>query len=134
MPDLTVTTTSVTLVSGPTAKYNAGYTLTQGMVVFLDAANLLQPSSTASTTASAFAGIVMCAASTNQPAVVAQPGAVVTLGTTLTVGACYVVSDNAGKIAADSDLGAGDYVTQIGRGITTARLQIDGIQYGVAHG
>lgn len=51
-------------------------------------------------------------------------GSVILVGATLTDAAMYVVSDTAGNLMPDSDLSTNDYVTNIGRAMSTSELEL----------
>lgn len=75
-------------------------------------------------------GIAVNTAGIGEPVTVAKNGTTVTqAGTTFTKGLVYFVSNTAGGIAPQGDIGAGDYVTSIGIASSTSALIID-IQIG----
>ena len=68
-------------------------------------------------------GIALHAALADQPLEVATGGPL-DIGATVTVGEIYTVHTTAGGIGPYSDLAAGDYVSIIAVGTTTARIDI----------
>lgn len=78
------------------------------------------------------AGIALNSASDGQPLTIQTSGQI-NLGATLVLGETYSVSDAvAGEIIPNSDLGAADYVTNLGIAVTTAlfelNIQVSGVQ------
>lgn len=133
MADLSITVASVALITGTKITGTSGATLTAGMPIYIDSNNAVQKCLNTTAALAACVGITLNAALSGQPITYAAQGAIVAIGATVVVGAPYVVSANAGGIAPEADIGTA-FVTQIGRATTTARLQLDLIQYGVAHG
>lgn len=125
MADLTVTAANV--VAGANARIvpgTAGATITAGQLVYLDATDNKFKLADADAAASAvLAGIALNGGANNQPIDV-QFGGRINPGATVVVGTIYVASSTAGGIAPVSDLGASDYVSIIGVGVTAALIEL----------
>jgi len=67
----------------------------------------------------------------DQPLVV-QTGGTIAPGGTVTVGEIYVVSGSAGRIAVEADNGSGEYVTVLGVGVSSSRIDLSINASGVA--
>jgi hypothetical protein len=75
-------------------------------------------------------GVAVNTAGIGEPVTIAKSGTTITqAGTTFTKGIVYFVSNTAGGIAPQADIGAGDYVTSIGVASSTSALKIQ-IQIG----
>ncbi len=133
MADLSITVANVALVSGTQQTAVAGATLTAGMPIYQDGSNLVQKCLNTTAATAACTGITLNAALSGQPVTFAKQGAVMVIGATMTVGAPYLCSTNAGGICPEADIST-NFVTQLGRAITSTRLQLDLIVYGIAHG
>jgi hypothetical protein len=55
---------------------------------------------------------------------VAVGGSIILVGTTMTVGETYLVSDTAGGIMPNADRSTGDYVTRLGTASTATQLDL----------
>src|SRR5262245_61829394 len=110
--DLSVTAGSVQPGTGATyIDVIAGATITAGQPCYLDASdsNKAKLAITTNATTARVRGISLHGAASGQPLRL-QTGGNINPGATVTVGIIYVVSDNAGAIAASADNGSGDYV------------------------
>lgn len=124
MADLTITAANVAKTSGVTADAVAGGTITQGMAIYIDTADLAQISHCETSAVTAVVdGIALNAASSGQPIQYLKANGVINLGATLAVGTVYVLS-TAGLIAPVADLATADYTTTIGTATTTALLTL----------
>jgi hypothetical protein len=124
--DLTVTASSVKKVTGAAVdRGTAGASVTAGQPVYKDATDSgkLKAADADAQASSVCVGIALHAASTDQPLEYLTSGPI-DIGATVTVGQIYVVSTTAGGIAPYSDLASGDYVTVIGVGTTTGRIEV----------
>ena len=134
MADLVITATSVVAGSGAsTTNGAAGETITAGQAVYKAASGLwLKADNNAGTEIARQAqGIALNGAAINQPVRVLT-GGLLTLGATMTAGVAYYLSDTPGGICPVADVGAAEYVVQIGIATTTAIIDVD-IKYpGVA--
>lgn len=137
MADITVTAANVLFVSGTKNKiYDAGETITAGMVVYLKASDnewyKAQKDGTAAESGSGVSlGIALNGASDGQPLAVCTAG-VVNMGATLTVGETYIVSATAGGVAPIADVST-HYLTILGYAGTTANLTLDLNATGITH-
>jgi len=110
----------------------ASVAIAAGKVVYRTAAGLAglaDSDAGAALNAEAF-GIAVNTAGIGEPVTVAKNGTTITqAGTTFTKGLVYFVSNTAGGIAPQADIGAADYVTSLGIASSTSALIID-IQIG----
>ena len=124
MADLTITAANVVQTAGDVSDGTAGGTITAGMPLYKDAADLghLKAAADTSATVSACVGIALHGASDGQPLKYARNGSI-NLGATLTVGMPYVVSA-AGLIAPIIDGATGDFITVLGIATTASNLSL----------
>jgi hypothetical protein len=117
MADLTITAANV--VAGADASKEAGVageTIAAGKAVYKSSTSgkfMLADSNSATAEARQARGVALNGASLDQPLVIQKHGDL-TIGATLTPGATYFLSDTAGGICPDADVGAGEYVCQLG--------------------
>jgi hypothetical protein len=134
--DLTVTATQVLPSTGARYIYGvAGEALTAGEPVYKKAADGLYWKCDADAEASADCkGVAYTAVAAGQPVVIQYDGQI-TLGAGAAPadGETYFVSDTAGGLKPDADLGSGEYVTYVGYGIGSNKLQLDIKATGNAH-
>lgn len=127
MADLTITAASVVAADNAVKESGiAGETITAGKAVYKSATSkkwMLADSNSATAAAKTAGGIALNGASLNQPVTVIKAGDV-TIGATLTAGATYFLSDTAGGICPDADVGAGENVCQIGIAKSTTVLSV----------
>lgn len=110
----------------------AGEAITQGMPVYLKAADLKYYKTDADGLATAdCVGIALTPAALNGYFVIQTDGDI-NLGATLTVGLEYYCSTNFGGICAIGDLTTGDYPTRLGVAITSSVLRMGIFAAGVA--
>lgn len=124
--DLTITATSVKKVTGAAVdRGTAGATITAGQPVYKDStdSHKLKTCDADAQASSVCVGIALHAASADQPLEYLTNGPI-DIGATVTVGQVYVVSTTAGGIAPYSDLASGDYVSILGVGTTTGRIEV----------
>ena len=126
MTDLVVTAANV--IKGADAMIEhgtAGAAVTAGQPVYLDdtTGKYLLSDNNASGKKTV-RGIALHAASTNQPLTIQRKGEI-TIGATLTAGAAYYLSDTAGGIIPEADLGSGMDVVQLGLAKSTTVLVLD---------
>ncbi len=126
MADLTITAASV--VKGANAVLEAGTsgaTITAGQVVYRDSSYKYQLCDADSATADAkkIRGVALNGASDGQPLTILKDGEV-TIGATLVAGTTYVLSDTAGGIAPQADLGSGDDVSILGSAKSTSIISV----------
>jgi hypothetical protein len=85
---------------------------------------MLADSNSATAEARKAGGIALNGASLNQPITVHKAGDL-TLGAVLTAGTAYYLSDTPGGICPLADVGAGEYVCQLGLAKSTTVLAVD---------
>lgn len=109
----------------------ASVAIAAGKTVYRTAAGLAALADSDSTALTAECiGIAVNTAGIGEPVTVAKNGTTVTqAGTTFTKGLGYFVSNTAGGIAPQADIGSADYVTYIGMASSTSALIIN-IQIG----
>lgn len=127
MADLTITAANVVAASNATRDVGtAGETITAGKAVYLASTTnkwMLADSNSATAEARRATAIALNGASLNQPVSVLKAGDV-TIGATLTAGTAYYLSDTPGGICPVADVGAGEYVCQLGLAKSTTLLSV----------
>jgi hypothetical protein len=126
MSDLSVTAANVDpadnaiIING-----TAGATITAGQSIYKDSTdNKIKLADADSSLATAAAvGISLNGASDDQP-IQYQSSGDIDIGATLTVGEIYLVSDTAGRIAPEADVGSGGWVTILGVATATDNLKM----------
>jgi hypothetical protein len=116
MTDLVITAANVVAADNAVKETAlAGETIAAGKSVYKSASKkwMLADSNSATAAAKTAGGIALNSASLNQPLTVMKGGDV-TIGATLTAGATYFLSDTAGGICPDADVGTGENVCQLG--------------------
>lgn len=135
MADLSVTATSVVAGSNPgTDTYLAGETIAAGKAIYLSSSTskwMLADSNSATVEARTATHVALNGGSLNQPVVGMKSGDI-TIGATMTAGATYFLSDTPGGICPDADVGAGEWVCQIGVAVSTTVLRLGIRAYGVS--
>lgn len=127
MADITITAASV--VAGADAlkeSGTAGETITAGQAVYKASATkkwMKADSNSATAEVRQATGIALNGAAVNQPISVLKGGDI-TIGATLTAGATYWLSDTAGGICPDADVGAGEYACLLGVAKSTSVLSV----------
>lgn len=135
MADLTITAANV--ISGSGSKVTngtAGATITAGQVVYLDSTDTrykLADNNSATAAVRAPKGIALHGAANGQPLAVHERGSI-TIGATLTAGVAYYLSDTPGGICPVADLTSGEYPSILGIATSTALLNVNIQQAGVA--
>jgi hypothetical protein len=127
MADLTITAANVKALSTATKKQvTAGVAVTAGQVVALDSttgtyklcdvnsgtADLRKPK-----------GIALHAAAADQPLTILTRGKI-TIGATVAVGVTYYASGTGGGIRQAADNTTGDYVAEVGIGVSTTQIDV----------
>lgn len=127
MADLSITAANVVAGShGARLDGVAGEAIAAGKAVYLNSTSglwMLADSNSATAEARRAAGIALNAAALNQPLAVHKSGDI-TIGATLTAGATYWLSDTAGGICPDADVGAGEYACLFGVAKSTSVLSV----------
>lgn len=135
MADLTLTAANVVAADNAVKESGlAGETITAGKAVYKSPTSkkwMLADSNSATAAAKTAGGIALNSASLNQPVTVMKSGDV-TIGGTMTAGAAYFLSDTAGGICPDADVGAGENVCQLGIAKSTTVLSVRIIAPGVS--
>lgn len=131
MADIAITGPVVPNALNNCVTYFAAVAIAAGKTVSLNSSNLAVLADSDSTAALAECiGVAVNTAGIGEPVTVAKSGTTITqAGTTFTKGVVYFVSNTAGGIAPQADIGAGDYVTSIGIASSTSALLLD-IQIG----
>lgn len=126
MADVSVTAAEVLPDSGTTTfSGTLGGTVTAGQPVYKDASGTYQAAdANASALTAAAVGIAMTGGVSGQPVIIAGSGSTLDPGFTVTVGAVYVVSANAGGIAPVADLAQNWRTTILGVGISASQLAL----------
>lgn len=138
MADLSITAASVVASANATVykNYNFGATVTAGQVVYLDANNLWQlKDANAAVTGNlvnSTTGITLVGGANGQPGTVAVKDSDFTPGATLTNGASYWASANAGAIAPVADVTTGNYATFIMVAKSTTKANLNPTGAGIA--
>lgn len=130
MAAISVTAANVMRVDGAVNNgYQAGATITAGMVVYVDSNGLVQiatnATSVGSGVGSALVGIALnggSAGSPGQPIQILSPSGTVNIGGTAAIGKPYVLGTAGGIIPVD-DIAGSEYITQIGAGLTAANIK-----------
>lgn len=126
MADLSVTAGSVVSYGGAGTDWGtAGATITAGQSLYIDTAdsNKLKLTDASVAATAVFAGISLCGAGNNQPIKYQKSGAI-NPGATVVVGMVYVVSTTAGGICPLADLVTGEYVSIIGVGLSSSKIDL----------
>ena len=116
-------------LSAPTSlntTYYTGAALTNGEFVYSNSgnSNKLEQALSTSLSSSNVIGVVMIDASSGLSTAVATNNAVIKKAGAFTKGTVYYLADVAGDICLESDLGSGEYVTQVGYAKSTDELVI----------
>lgn len=136
MADLSVTAGNVVPGSNAvTEQGTAGEAIAAGKQVYKATATkkwMLADSNSATVEARRPTATALTGSALNQPIVVQKSGDI-TLGATLTANTPYFASDTPGGVCPIADVGAGEYLTQIGIARTTAILQLNYSTTGIAN-
>lgn len=136
MADLTVTAASVLPGSNAVTENGLlGATVTAGQAVYKEASTgtwKLSDADSATAEVRTVGGIALNGGGSGQPVRVLRSGDI-TIGATMTANIGYYLSNTAGGICPIADVGAGEYLVQIGISRTTAILQVDIQSTGVSN-
>jgi hypothetical protein len=136
MADLSITPANVVSQPGATVDRSgiAGATIAAGPVVYTDAATgkwLLADDNSATAAARVPGGIALNGAANNQPLAVHLKGDIA-LGTVLSNGVVYYLSDTPGGIGPVADLAAGEYPSSLGIAKSASILSVNITSSGVS--
>ena len=126
MSDISITPANVVIgTGGRPADGKLGATCTAGQVVYEDLTDggKLKLADATSATKAAAKGILLNGGANNQPTKLITEGPY-TVGGTVVVGMTYCVSATGGGICPVSDLTTGNYVTNIGIGISATQIDV----------
>jgi len=101
-----------------------GATITAGQAIVKSGTKYVLADANASAVLSAAEGIAMTPGVDNGYGIMAYAGPVILVGTTMTVGETYLVSDTPGGIMPNADRSTGDFVTRLGTASTAAQLDL----------
>ena len=101
-----------------------GGTVSVGQPVAISSVKYVAADANASAALAAAVAIAMTPGVTDGYGVVAVGGSIILVGTTMTVGETYLVSDTAGGIMPNADRSTGDYVTRLGTASTATQLDL----------
>lgn len=128
MADLTITAANVVASSDASTEHGtSGETIVAGKSVYKNPDTkkwMLADNDAATADLRQAGGVALNGASNGQPITVLKGGDVV-IGATLTPGTAYYLSSTPGGICPVADLGAGDYVCQIGLAKSASVLHVD---------
>ena len=135
MADLSLTAANVSLTNGVSSVEQVTYgdTVTQGLVLYEDAAdsNKYKKAVNNTATLAAAKGIALTPGVSGEKGYVVKSGEI-DLGATLAVGMRYYVSNTAGAICPSADIGTGEFVTLLGIATTAACLKVNINASGIA--
>ena len=135
MSDLSLTAASVLKGTGAQLGYGiAGAAITAGQALYIDAADSNKLKLADCDGASALrtcVGLALNTCASGQP-VTYQKGGEISLGSVLTQGTIYALSDTAGGIRPVADNGSGDYVTILGVAKSSSVLSMNIFNSGIA--
>jgi hypothetical protein len=137
MADLSITAASVIAQTGATVdrQMKAGETITAGQAVYRSSTTgklMKADADSATAEARTAIGIALNGASDNQPLAIARAGDVA-FGAILTANLPYFLSSTAGGIGVIGDVGAGEYLQQIGIAKSTSVMTLSFLATGVAN-
>lgn len=129
---LSITAGSVLPASGyiRAGTYVAGESLTPFMPVYVSTSDgKVYKCDANDATKLAMIGVTMHTATTGQKVVIGA--GIITVGAIVTVGKYYVCSPTAGSVMEVTDLANGDYVVQVGMGMTSTTIKVVPVNWGV---
>lgn len=109
----------------------AGETIAAGEVVYRNSSGVLMLADDATAVKAAALGVALNGGAVGQPITYAKGGGI-DLGCAVVVGVVYGVTDTAGGISDIADRDSGDFITVLGIGITTSRINLAINKSGVA--
>lgn len=125
MADLTITAVRVTSDT-QTRIVDYGATIAVGDVLYLDTSDSEHKLADADNTEATakVAGIAITPGVDGGNGIIATGGNIVLVGASMTTGDSQVLSGTAGKIQQDADLASSDWVTQIGRAVSSTEIKL----------
>lgn len=135
MADLTITVANVVKNSTgyeDAGTFIAGETITQGMPVYLDSSSVAYKcdANVASGAKANCIGVAMNSALAGQPVTVGKGQ--IAFGSIITTAKVYVVSETAGGIKPIDDQASGDYLCELGVGLSSTVMEVRPKYWGVA--
>jgi hypothetical protein len=133
--DLSITAANVKIVdeNATVTKVRFGETVTQGQAVYskdADGRYWKADADSATAEVTEAEAIVLTPGSAGEYGYIVKAG-LVSMGATLTVGEIYVLSDTAGGVRPEADIGSGDTVVILGVATTTSQLWVRPFASGV---
>lgn len=101
-----------------------GATISAGQAVVKSGTKYVLADADASAALSAAEGIAVTPGVDDGYGILATGGSIVLVGTTMTVGETYLLSDTAGGIMPNADRDSGDYVTKLGTAASATQLDL----------
>ena len=101
-----------------------GATISAGQAIVKSGTKYVLADANASAALAAAQGVAMTPGVDNGYGIMATGGSVILVGTTMTVGETYLVSDTAGGIMPNADRSTGDYVTRLGTAAAATQLDL----------
>jgi hypothetical protein len=124
MADLTITPANVLALGGARKESGiAGETIVAGKTLYQDTSGKLRLADDTSAAKAAAVGVALNGGGANQPITYIREGGL-NPGGTVAVGTVYGITDTAGGIGAISERAAADFVTVLGIGITSSRINL----------
>jgi hypothetical protein len=101
-----------------------GATIAAGQPIVKSGTTYVLADANASAALAAAEGIAITPGVSGGYGLMATGGGIILVGTTMTVGETYLVSDTAGGIMPNADRSTGDYVTRLGTASTSTQLDL----------
>lgn len=102
-----------------------GATISAGQPLVKSGSEYVLADANASSALAAAEGIAMTPGVDNGYGIMATGGSIILVGTTMTKGETYLVSDTAGNIMPNADRSTGDYVTTLGTAASATQLDLN---------
>ena len=124
MADLTSITAVRPTAFTQTRTVQYGATIAAGQPIVKSGTKYVLADADASAVLAAAEGIAMTPGVNDGYGIMATGGSIILVGTTMTVGETYLVSDTAGGIMPVADRDTGDYVTRLGTASSATQLDL----------
>jgi len=124
MADLTSITAVRPTAFTQTRTVQYGATIAAGQPIVKSGTKYVLADADASAVLAAAEGIAMTPGVNDGYGIMATGGSIILVGTTMTVGETYLVSDTAGAIMPVADRDTGDYVTRLGTASSATQLDL----------